>query len=131
MKFYNVVSRLRRADSELGRLIGAVCFGDDTYSVPLQAADILANLTYKWFVDRMAGKATKDDLPPLLKRVQMSPEKRYGLEYRSELWDGEALRKHLPHFVKWSGSPCHRWRISHGSPSARKRSRWAFHLSRW
>lgn len=103
MKFYNVVSRLRRADSELGRLIGAVCFGDDTYSLPLQAADILANLTYKWFVQRMAGKVTKDDLPPLLKRLQMSPEKGYGLEYRSELWDGEALRKHLPHFVKWSG----------------------------
>lgn len=103
MKFYNAVSRLRRADSELKRLIGAVCFGDDTYSVPLQATDILANLTYKWFVDRMAGKATKDELPPLLKRLQMSTEVGYGLEYRSELWDGEALRKHQSHFVKWSG----------------------------
>ncbi|MFY9908976.1 MAG: DUF3800 domain-containing protein [Candidatus Sulfotelmatobacter sp.] len=103
MKFYSVVSRLRRTDSDLGRLIGAVCFGDDTYSVPLQAADILANLTYKWFVDRMAGKVAKDELPPLLKRLQMSPEKGYGLEYRSELWDGEALRKHLSNFVKWSG----------------------------
>ena len=55
MKFYNVVSRLRRVDPELGWLIGAVCFGDDTYSVPLQAADILANLTYKWFIERRQG----------------------------------------------------------------------------
>jgi hypothetical protein len=103
MKFYNVVTRLRRADRELGSLVGAVAFADDTFILPIQAADILANLTTKWFRDRMTGTATADECPPLLQRLLMSPEKGYGLEYRTELWDGDALRKHLPHFVKWSG----------------------------
>jgi hypothetical protein len=103
MRFYNVVTRLRRADRELGSLVGAVSFADDTFILPLQAADILANLTTKWFRDRMAGTVMADECPPLLQRLLMSPEKGYGLEYRTELWDGDALRKRLPHFVKWSG----------------------------
>lgn len=103
-KCYTIVSRLRRANPELKYLIGATSFGDDTFILPLQAADILANLTGQWFRDRMTGKATADDMPPLLKRLQASPENGFGLEYRSELWDGSELRKHLHNFVRWNES---------------------------
>jgi len=103
MKFYNAISRLRTKDKELGRMIGAVSFADDSFIVPLQAADILANLTTKWFQERMAGNANADEPPPLLKRLLLSPEKGYGLEYKTELWNDSELRKHLHNFVKWSG----------------------------
>jgi len=103
MKFDSVIGRLRRKDHELGSLIGAVSFADDTFILPLQAADILANLTTRWFRDRATAAAQEDAPPPLLQRLLMSPERGYGLEYRTELWNGDALRKHLSHFVKWSG----------------------------
>jgi hypothetical protein len=98
-----MIGRLRRKDHELGTLLGAVSFADDSFILPLQAADILANLTTRWFRDRAAGVAQADEPPPLLQRLLMSPEHGYGLEYRTELWNGDALRKHLSHFVKWSG----------------------------
>jgi len=69
----------------------------------LQAADILANLTTRWFRDRATAAAQEGAPQPLLQRLLMSPERGYGLEYRTELWNGDALRKHLSHFVKWSG----------------------------
>jgi len=103
MKFYSVIGRLRRKDHQLGSLVGAVSFADDTFILPLQAADILANLTTRWFRDRAAGVAREDEPPLLLQRLLMSPEAGFGLEYRTELWNGAALRKHLSHFVKWSG----------------------------
>jgi len=101
VKFYETVSRLRRNDAGLGRLISAVCFADDTAILPLQAADILSNLTSKWFKDRMAGRATEKEVPPLLNRMLMSPEGGFGLEYKNELWDAEELRRHLNTFIQW------------------------------
>ena len=104
MKCYGIMSRLRRADAEMKHLISAISFADDTYILPLQAADILANLTSQWFRERMAGRATADEMPPFLKRLQVSPEHGFGLEYRSELWDGDELRRHLHNFVRWGES---------------------------
>jgi len=64
MTFYKTISRLRKPDKELGWFAGAVSFGDDTFILPLQAADILANLTMKWFRDRMAGVVSAEVPPP-------------------------------------------------------------------
>jgi hypothetical protein len=90
-KTYRTIQRLRRHDKVLGRLIGSVAFADDEFIVPLQAADIVANLTSKWFRDRMSGKATANAPPELLNRLLMAPGNRKGLEYCTELWDGDAL----------------------------------------
>ena len=99
--FYKTISRLRRADKELGRIIGAITFADDTFALPLQAADIVGGLTRRWLRDRIAGTATADVLPPLLQRLQIVPWEGEGPESISELWDGEELRKHLDKFLSW------------------------------
>jgi hypothetical protein len=101
IEFYKTISRLRRADKELGRLIGAITFADDTFALPLQAADIVGGLTRKWLSDRMAGTASADVLPPLLQRLQILPGQGEGPQSVSELWDGEELRKHLDEFLGW------------------------------
>lgn len=90
-RFYKTVLRLRKHDQVLAKLIGAVSFADDEFIVPLQAADIVANLTSKWFHDQIAGKATPDQEPPLLKRLLTAPDSVHGIEYCTELWDAKAL----------------------------------------
>jgi hypothetical protein len=87
---YKDILALRKSRPDLGRYIGAVCFADDTFFVPLQAADMLANLTYRWFQDRIAGKASADELPEPLKSLIISPETGRRL-VESELWDASAL----------------------------------------
>jgi hypothetical protein len=97
--FYNSIARLRKADPELGKYIGAVCFADDTYILPLQAADMLANLTARWFRDRSEGKATADNMPEPLNSLVRWPNTNYGLDYEQELWDAEILDRELTKFL--------------------------------
>jgi hypothetical protein len=88
---YKATQRLRSRDKGLGRLIGALSFADDEFLTPLQAADILANLTNRWFRDRMDGSATEDNPSDPLKSLLLAPNGREGLEYCTELWDADAL----------------------------------------
>lgn len=47
IELYKDIVKLRKSRPDLAQYIGAVCFADDTFFVPLQAADMLANLTYR------------------------------------------------------------------------------------
>jgi hypothetical protein len=101
IEFYKVTFKLRKRNPELGKLIGAVCFADDGFIIPLQAADILANLTSKWFKDRLTGKASETEVPALLRRLLMAPEAGFGLEYKTELWNAKELHSRLDTFIQW------------------------------
>jgi hypothetical protein len=88
---YGEILRLRRANPDLGRYIGAACFADDEFIPPLQAADVIAGLTYLWFKERMAGTANASEPLEPLKSLLVSPETGLGLDYEDELWDADAL----------------------------------------
>jgi hypothetical protein len=90
-KTYTLIQQLRHQDVILGKLIGSVAFADDEFVLALQAADILANLTNRWFHDRMVGKASEDAPPEMLKRLLMGPGRHEGVVYCTELWDSEVL----------------------------------------
>lgn len=96
---YQEVLRLRLANPDLARFIGAVSFADDEFALPLQAADMLANLTYRWFKDRMEGRADPQQMPDPLKSLILDPKTGFGLDYEQELWNGEALDKALQVFL--------------------------------
>lgn len=91
-KWYRTICRLRKANADLGHYIGAVSFADDTFILPLQAADVLTGLTGQWFRTRAAkGDAP---MPPMLDRVLRSPDvPGHGVDMEEELWDGPALNK--------------------------------------
>jgi hypothetical protein len=67
VKSYRIIRRLRCANPDLGRYIGAVSFADDTFLLPLQAADMLANLTSRFYRVRLLDKDAP--VPPLLERL--------------------------------------------------------------
>lgn len=98
--FYKAILGLREANPDLGNYIGSVSFADDQFIIPLQAADMLAYLTGKWFHDRMSGKARTDELPEVLKSLLVSPDSCYGMDYEQELWDAERLGQELNNFLR-------------------------------
>jgi hypothetical protein len=84
---YKDMLRLRNSPNrDLGKYVGAVCFADDTFYVPLQAADMLANLTYKWFGDVVSGAIPKDQLLDPLKSLLVDPATQRGLDFHNEFW---------------------------------------------
>ncbi|MBZ5535347.1 MAG: DUF3800 domain-containing protein [Acidobacteriia bacterium] len=99
VNLYNSLVRLRKIDPLLGKYVGAVCFADDEYILPLQAADMLANLTSRWFSDIKNGKATREEMPKILGSLVTRPGTQYGLDYTSEMWAAEDLNRALNHFL--------------------------------
>jgi hypothetical protein len=73
---YKVISRLRKLRPELMKMIRAITFADDEVFSPLQAADILANLTNAYWREQIVAE---EDVPPaepdpLLKLLVTEPE---------------------------------------------------------
>ena len=95
IKVYQEILRLRRANPDLGRFVGAISFADDEFILPLQAADMLANLTFRWFKDRLHGSANPQEMPEPLKSLIIDPRTGYGMDYEQEFWDAEALDRGL------------------------------------
>jgi hypothetical protein len=91
VELYRDIIGLRRSRPDLGHYIGAVCFADDRYLVPLQAADLFANLNYRWLRDRTLGKASAEELPEPLKSLIVDPAGR-SIDLHDELWNEDALR---------------------------------------
>jgi hypothetical protein len=89
---YSDILALRKSRAELGKYIGAVCFADDEFYVPLQASDMLANLTYKWFLDVLSGKVSKTGaIPEPLNSLLVDPATGRGLDIENEFWTADAL----------------------------------------
>jgi hypothetical protein len=99
VKTYRIIYRLRRAHADLGRYIGAVSFADDTFLLPLQAADLLANLTSRFYRLRLVDKDTP--ISPLLERLLTHPQHtQYGLDREEEFWNAETLSQNWRDLVK-------------------------------
>jgi hypothetical protein len=89
---YSDILALRRSHADLGKYIGAVCFADDNFYVPLQASDMLANLTYRWFGDIVSGNVSKTDaLPEPLKSLLVDPRTGRSLDVENEFWTATDL----------------------------------------
>jgi Protein of unknown function (DUF3800) len=95
IKIYQDILRLRKSNPELGRYIAAVSFADDEFVIPLQAADMLANLTYRFLCAENVNPGRKDDMPEPLKSLLISSSTGQGPEYIHELWSAENLDKAL------------------------------------
>lgn len=95
---YRSILRLRKSNPDLGKYIGCVCFADDNFIIPLQAADMLANLTGRWLKDRSDGIAT-EDVPEPLSSLLKWPNTMYDLDYEQEFWNKEALDRALGEFI--------------------------------
>lgn len=87
---YRAITKLRRTREDLRRYIGAVSFADDEFLLPLQAADVLANLTSRYYRLRLTDPQMP--MPPILDRLLRHPEHpEYGIDLEHELWDEKLL----------------------------------------
>lgn len=89
---YRRISRLRKIRPEVKRLVGSITFADDEWFAPLQAADILANLTNRYWRDQLTKG--KDAPPsPLLERLLTAPEPNVRIMWPTEYWNAEEIDK--------------------------------------
>jgi hypothetical protein len=89
---HKIIARLRREKAELRKLIISIAFCEDDYFTPIQAADVFANLTSKYFRDE-SGPASGPPQGPLA-RLLTSHVPGYSLDCRQEYWDAEEIDKH-------------------------------------
>jgi uncharacterized protein DUF3800 len=87
---YRVISRLRKIKPDVKQLVAAITFADDELYSPLQAVDILANLTTRYWRERLE-KGASAKWPELLQRLTTAPESGYGIMWEPELWDADGI----------------------------------------
>jgi hypothetical protein len=99
---YQDIFRLRKSRPELGRYIGAVCFADDEFYVPLQASDMLANLSYGYLRDKSAGKIgdSISDIPEVLRALIIDPDTGDPIQIHQELWGARQLDDGIDELLK-------------------------------
>lgn len=102
---YKLISRLRKSNLEVKEMILAISFADDNYFSPLQAADLLANLTNKYWRDSLTEASPK--VPELLKRLLTppAPGKGVAMWHKPEFWNAAEIDKHLSTLVAAKGMP--------------------------
>jgi hypothetical protein len=95
VKCYKLISRLRRIRPEVKSLIASISFAADDFFPPLQAADVLANLTNKYWRDNMDAESPEP--PILLKRLLTEPHKGTGVAMwrGAEFWNAKSIDKNL------------------------------------
>lgn len=97
---YKDILGLRKSRPDLGKYIGAVCFADDTFYTQLQAADMLANLTYRYTLDVIAGKTDGKTLPEPLRSLLIDPVTQQAADIEQEAWTAEAINAGLADLLK-------------------------------
>jgi hypothetical protein len=88
-RFYHAFRRLRRTHNDLLQQTAGIAFLDDRIITPLQAADLLACISGREYAK--GERAWGVDSP--FRDLLLDPDPAYGLLYRSELWDRDALAK--------------------------------------
>jgi hypothetical protein len=90
---YKTISRLRKIRPELMEMVRAITFADDKIFSPLQAADILANLTNAYWRDLIASEEEAPTEPdPLLKLLVSEPEHDGLMVWQpAELWSRKVI----------------------------------------
>lgn len=97
LKQYNNLHQLRRTHEGLREFLAGICFADDKWLVQIQAADILANLTTRWYRSKLAGAPV---IPRHLHQI-LNPTEPGSVKYRDELWDGEVLDREWRKAGSW------------------------------
>ena len=69
---------------------GSITFADDEWFAGLQAADILANLTNRYWRERLTN-GREVPSPPLLQRMLTAPEPGIEIIWPSEYWDADEI----------------------------------------
>jgi hypothetical protein len=92
---YKLISRLRKERPQVKSLIASISFAADDFFPPLQAADVLANLTNKYWRDRMNEESPEPS--DLLRRLLTEPRKGIGVPMwrGSEFWNAKEIDKNL------------------------------------
>jgi uncharacterized protein DUF3800 len=91
VSLYKDILTLRQTRQELGKYIGSICFADDEFYTPLQAADMLANHTFKYFRDIISGVGSVDVVPEVLHNIITDASKERLLDIHYEYWTAKAL----------------------------------------
>jgi hypothetical protein len=89
MACYQSYKRIKKNDPHTELRFGSICFGDHRYIYPLQGADVLAYLTNRYG----RGIETSAPLADAFAQLLQSTTPGYGIEYVSELWDAEELKR--------------------------------------
>lgn len=84
IKCYRLLTRLRKENAEVKRLIGSISFGDDSFYSPLQAADLLAYESLKELKQKAGGYKSRGHFTNLVTTE-------LNLVYDSEYYDRESL----------------------------------------
>ena len=96
VRCYKLISRLRKVRPEFKSLIASISFAADDYFPPLQAADLLSNLTNKYWRDHL-DNVVPPEPSDMLRRLLTEPKKGIGVAmwHGTELWDKKAIDENL------------------------------------
>jgi hypothetical protein len=97
IKQYSNFHQLRKTHDDLRKFIGGIGFADDEWLVQLQAADILANLTTRWYQSKLAGAEV---IPPHLSQI-LNPTEPGSVRYKDEFWNGRMLDREWRNAQTW------------------------------
>jgi len=105
IRCYKLISRLRKDKPEVKSLIVSISFAADDYFPPLQAADVLANLTNKYWRDRMNEESPEPS--DLLRRLLTEPKKGIGVAMwrGTEFWNANKIDENLQALKLAKGMP--------------------------
>ena len=88
---YRIISRLRKKHREIKEFVRSICFGDDDTYSPLQAVDILANLTSRFWRERIEKSDVKQ--PDLLMRLTSATEVGRTIMWQPEDWNAANIER--------------------------------------
>jgi hypothetical protein len=89
---YKIISRLRKLYRDLTEMVRGITFADDEVISPIQAADMLANLTNAYWRYQISSEERPAEPDPLLKLLVSEPERDGLVIWRpAELWDRKVI----------------------------------------
>ena len=98
LKVYRVISQLRRRYPRVKEMVTAISFADDEVYSPLQAADILATLTGRYWRERI--ETGHSEPTEVLRSLTAPSELGYGAIFDSKLWNVAEIDRELPQIIK-------------------------------
>jgi hypothetical protein len=101
---HKLVNRLRKSDPALRRYIAALTFADDESTQPVQAADMLASLTFRWLKERAVNPQAQL-AGPLRKLIEHRTAKGYGADLHEDFWAKDRLLAEWQTLARIDGAP--------------------------
>ena len=89
VKCYQLISRLRKMKPEVKEMIVSIGFADDRFFTALQAADVLAGLTNRYWRDKLDQESPE---PPEMLRLLVEPKDGGSFMWeKDELWSKKKI----------------------------------------